>query len=178
MNVTLTPGFTEEWFHESSQVALAALVSSAPDGLVIEIGSWEGRSTCALANAAHPRPVHAVDTWRGTPHEQTGPLAAQRDIHAQFLVNVDHYTKGNVVPHRMGWREYVPTITEPVGLVFIDAEHTYNEVRDNIAAFLPLMADGGIICGDDAAWPAVARAVLDAFGDRVWVTASIWWVTA
>ena len=31
---------------------------------------------------------------------------------------------GNVVEHRMGWREYVQTDVSPVALLFIDAEHS------------------------------------------------------
>ena len=62
-------------------------------------------------------------------------LAAERDVYATWRANVDAATKGNVVEHRMGWREFVPTINEPVALVFIDAEHTYREVHDAIHTF-------------------------------------------
>jgi predicted O-methyltransferase YrrM len=169
--------FTEEWFSEASQqvlVNLARVVENI-DGLVIEIGSWEGRSTVALANAAHPRCVHCCDTWEGSPGEISAELAKDRDVHAIWRTNVETLTAGNVVEHRMGWREYVPTITQPVALTFIDAEHTYVEVRDTIEAFVPLMVPGGIICGDDAHHEPVRQAVLDVLGiDEVFVDATIW----
>jgi predicted O-methyltransferase YrrM len=59
-------------------------------------------------------------------------------------------------------------------LVFIDAEHTYEEVRDTIEAFRPLMAPGGIICGDDVHHPPIVRAVVDTLGSDVTVDASLW----
>ena len=171
----MSTGFRENWFDEHSQAALTELVREVNqvEGLLVEIGSWEGRSTVAIANATD-REVHAVDTWEGSYGEISADLAAQRDVHATFIANVTGLTKGNVVPHRMGWREYVPTIEGPVALAFIDAEHSYREVHDNIRALLPKMAPGGIICGDDNHHPPVQQAVVDIFGGDVTVKASLW----
>jgi predicted O-methyltransferase YrrM len=170
--------FTEEWFDSLSQDRLATLARSVDNvpGIIVEIGSWEGRSTCVLANAIRPRPVIAVDTWHGSPGEISAELAAKRDVFGQFITNVKVLTGGNVCPVRKGWREFVPTISDPVALCFIDAEHTYTEVRDNIAAILPLMAPGGIICGDDAGHPPVRQAVLEMLhpNDDVLVLGNVW----
>jgi predicted O-methyltransferase YrrM len=179
MNARLDPqpGFTEEWFGEEAQKGLASLAASVADvpGLVIEIGSWEGRSTVALANAIWPRSMTAVDTWQGSPGEPSAEIAAGRDIYKQFLQNVAVMTKGNVYPRPLPWRQWILEVTEPLAFVFIDAEHTYTEVRDCIEAVRPHMSPGGIICGDDAHHPPVQRAVIGAFGDAsLW--ASVWWV--
>ena len=167
--------FVEQWFCEASQEALADLGRSVTDvdGLVLEIGAWTGRSTCALARAIAPRVVHSVDTWQGSPSEISAGLAANRDVFAQWQRNVAMFTRGNVVGHRMGWREFVPTITDPVALAFIDAEHTYTEVADNIRALLPLVAAGGVLCGDDAHHPPVRQAVADTLGTFE-QTATLW----
>ena len=159
----IAPGFHEEWFGELNQSVLAGLAAGVADlpGLVVEIGCWEGRSTCVLANAIAPRAVHCVDTWFGSGSEISAQLAAERDVFAQWSANVEAFTAGNVVAHRMGWREFVPTITDPVALVFIDAEHTHREVSDNVAAFLPLVPSGGVLCGDDAHHEPVRSAVLE-----------------
>jgi predicted O-methyltransferase YrrM len=168
--------FTEEWFPTESQEVLADLVREVVgvDGLIVEIGAWEGRSTVALANAAFPRIVHSVDTWEGSPGEISAVLAAERDVHGTWAENVHQLTARNVEAHRMGWREYVPTITEPIALAFIDAEHTYTEVRDNVLALLPKMAPGGIICGDDQHHPPVRQALQELFPDEVMVKATVW----
>jgi len=169
--------FTEEWFDVTSQDRLAELGRQVHnvDGLVIEIGSWEGRSTCVLANTIRPRPVIAVDTWQGSPGEISAELAAQRDVYGTFITNVRTLTSGNVIVARKGWREFVPTITDPVALCFIDAEHTYREVYDNIEAILPHMAPGGVICGDDAGHQPVRDAVLALLpNDDVLVSGNVW----
>jgi predicted O-methyltransferase YrrM len=174
----MTDTFGEEWFCQQSQDLLAELGRSVKDvdGLIIEIGSWAGRSTCALANAVYPRVVHAVDTWAGSPGEISSELAAQRDVFAQWRANVAEFTKGNVIAHRMGWREYLPKIGQPVALVFIDAEHTEVEVRENIAAVLPLVAPSGVICGDDVHHAPVRAGVVANLKVReVNVGATLWW---
>lgn len=165
--------FTEDWFGVHSCEALAGLYKRVSDleGDIVEIGCWEGRSTIALASACKPATVHAVDTWEGSPGEVSASLAASRDVYATFCEN----TAGlNITPHRMGWRDYLPT-SGPIRFVHIDAEHTYEEVRDNIDAVRPLMVSGGVICGDDNHHPPVQQAVLEAFGDA-FLQATLWWV--
>ena len=64
---------------------------------------------------------------------------------------------------------------ESVDFVYIDANHSYTFVRDDIQAWLPKVKKGGIIGGHDYDWAdkehddelAVKRAVDEAFGDRV-----------
>ena len=166
--------FTENWFSQKSCDALAGLVADAAElsGRIVEIGSWEGRSTVALANGTL-EPVHAVDTWQGSPDEISAVLAAQRDVKATFDRNIAELTRGNVIAHQMGWRQYLAEDRSPIKLLFIDGEHTYLEVRDTIETALPMMVPGGIICGDDNHHPPVQRAVLDALGNAD-LTATLW----
>lgn len=175
MTATTTDRFGEQWFSEESQAALVDLLSltDAVPGAIVEVGSWTGRSTVALANACYPSMVHAVDTWKGSPGEISSELAAERDVYAEFQQNIRDLTRLNVLPHRMGWRMWFATNRRPIRFLFIDAEHTYKEVADNIGAALPLMSPGGIICGDDQHHPPIREAVLEAFPDAG-VIATLW----
>ena len=64
---------------------------------------------------------------------------------------------------------------ESVDFVYIDANHSYAFVKEDIQAWLPKVKKGGIIGGHDYDWEdkehdmelAVKRAVDEAFGDRV-----------
>lgn len=168
--------FHEDWFFDADCQALADLAGRVAhlDGAVIEVGCWEGRSTIALANAVHPANVNAVDTWQGSPGEISADLASERDVFATFNANIAEATKGNVVAHRMGWREFFATWEDPIRLIHIDATHSYDEVRDNIETVRPFMVSGGIICGDDAHHPPVRRAVMDTLGNALLGGAKLW----
>ena len=169
--------FTEEWFSEDSQQVVAELARSVRDvaGLMIEIGAWEGRSTIALANAIHPRRLHSVDTWEGSPGEPSENLASERDVHSTWVENIKAQTRRNVVEHRMDWRDYLATVDEPIAFCFIDAEHSYREVFDNLEAILPFLAEDGIVCGDDNHHPPVQQAVAELIDPtEVVMDAAVW----
>lgn len=171
------PEFTEDWFGDASCQALADLYEEVAHlgGAIIEVGSWEGCSTIALANAAYPSVVAAVDTWEGSPGEVSSELAAERDVFGKFMANIHAGTKGNVTPYRQDWRRYfADRPNRPIKFLFIDAEHTYREVYDTVEAALPLMVKGGIICGDDVHHPPVQDAVLEHFPNAKCV-ATLWW---
>ena len=169
--------FNEEWFPRESQEALRELyrLTDGVEGRVIEVGCWEGRSTVALALACHPEVVHAVDTWDGSPGEISAELAQERDVYATFQQNIAALTSGNVRPFRIGWRDFFAEHPGPIRFMHIDAEHSYREVFDNITTALPMLADGAVICGDDAHHPPVRDAVLAHFPDAE-VIATLWWV--
>lgn len=166
--------FTENWFTDASCTTLAGLVRQVEDvpGRIVELGSWEGRSTLAIAGAT-ARPVHAVDTWEGAATDTyQREQVKTRDVFARWTANLAGHP--HVVPFRMDWRRYGDG--SPVALVFIDADHTTPEVKAQIDAYRPLMSSGGIICGDDYAMRPVARAVATRLqgykvDGRVW-----WWV--
>lgn len=65
-------------------------------------------------------------------------------------------------------------------LIFLDADHTYNNIKEDIKLWLPKVRRGGILCGHDYnmnTFPGVVMAVNAAFGhnnielypDDVWV---------
>lgn len=63
---------------------------------------------------------------------------------------------------------------------FIDAGHGYEDVRDDIEAYLPKIRDGGILAGHDFApgYGGLKKAVVDRFGDGIRKTRllDVWWV--
>ena len=62
------------------------------------------------------------------------------------------------------WRPlrcYSGAVRKP-NMIFIDANHTYDSVKADIQAWMPLLMDGGIICGHDydpPNWMGIKRAV-------------------
>lgn len=137
-----TPGFMEprelEW--------LATQASHAH--LIAEIGSWQGRSTRALADHC-PGTVFAIDHFLGVPellYELT-----DRPPHWLYKTFTMHLIdRENVVPIRRPSREAARLLAAlRFDLVFIDGDHQYTSVADDIFRWQPLVAPGGILAGHD-----------------------------
>jgi len=156
------------WF--SFEPLYKQIITELQDGAhVVEIGSWKGRSTAFLAieiiNSGKNIKFDCVDTWQGSPvHQPGGPFAdtfvANGSLYEHFLENMkpveNHYT-----PFRMTSVEAAALYKDKsLDFVFIDADHEYEPVREDILAWLPKVKPGGMIAGDDYVgdWPGVIRA--------------------
>lgn len=184
--------FTEDWYPEGLARLASLARSVSTTGLYIEIGVWEGRSAIVLARAISPNRLQAVDTWKGNEDEaedHPSVLAARsRDVYGRFLRNVlAEGLSGMIVPHSMDWYTYARSLTPDTHIAFLhlDASHDYRSVVRCILAYLPYMAPGSIMCGDDfenaSAQRAdlhggVERAVREVFTDRVRHEGNLWWV--
>lgn len=137
---------------------------------IIEIGSWHGKSSRALGdNSMDGGIVYCVDTWNGSITEQATNHASakMRDgDHAiyEFLQgNIDLISSGKMVPIRMSSKNAADFFKEKgikADMIFIDAGHTEEELTQDIHAWAPVLADGGIFCGHDlGAWKGVNDAV-------------------
>lgn len=173
--MTASPVFVETWIPDKALVTLAGLVAAVSDvpGRIIELGSWEGRSTLVIADATD-RVVHAVDTWAGSDSDvyQRTQIAEGRDVFAAFTANLG---ERNVQAYQMDWQDFIAATAGEVALVFIDADHTYEQLTAQIDAFLPLMAAGGIMCGDDRQMRPVRRALRHRFYNDYQHDGRIWW---
>lgn len=97
-------------------------------------------------------------------------LARERDVYAAFCRNMTELTKGNYQVWKGDWRETLPRwpVDRPIRFAFIDATHTYDDVKDNIEMLLPLLAPGAVLSGDDFyGFPEVGLAVTDTLGEGV-----------
>lgn len=151
-------GFTENWYSDEQLQLLATVVRRVRylEGNICEFGCWEGRSTIALAKAAAPEMVIAVDNWSGSHAEGEGhptvQIAKQRNVYAEFLQNLADNHCSNVMATINDHDEYIAhlaKISARMKFVHIDGAHDYESVHRQIEGLKPLMVKGGIICGDD-----------------------------
>lgn len=157
---------------------------------IIEIGSFQGRSTRALAD--HCRGVvYAVDPWVAYQNDDGSQAkwihkhgGTWENIFAAFQRNLaDHLATGRVVAIQQYSADAIPTLRDRLcgqkaDLVFIDGDHRYEPCKRDIELYRPLVRKGGILAGHDyshKSWPGVARAVDEQLG-RVGRCDSIWWV--
>jgi len=69
---------------------------------------------------------------------------------------------------------------ESIDFIFIDGDHSYESVKNDIECWEPIVKENGLIMGHDYNWGNVARAVGENFNevwilpDNVWVASKVW----
>jgi len=169
----------EDWF-SFPDVYRRLIANSAIDGKIVEVGSWKGKSTAFLLVEAwnkSPRiEIYAVDTWLGSQEHADEECIKNETLYDEFLANVKPVSR-QLVPLRMTSLKGANFFPDDcLDAVFIDAAHDYENVKADIAAWLPKVKKGGLIGGHDymCGWPGVDRAVAEAFNsvdfqDNCWV---------
>lgn len=131
---------------------------------IVEIGSYLGRSTHALLSGCNGK-VIAIDTWKG------GKLIPMDGTeYDKFLENIKGVGQLTTI---IGDSVEISKTIEPVDMVFLDGDHTYDGVKRDIEAWLPKAKK--LICGHDhdPEFPGVIKAVSELIGE-VDVIDSIW----
>jgi predicted O-methyltransferase YrrM len=150
---------------------------------IVEIGSWKGRSTRALADHTSGV-VYAIDPWSGAYlGANDRALKLKTTVRPAFdLALQDHITSGRVVPMQAVSAVAVPQLLAQFGrtfdLVFIDGDHRGPQVTQDMALARTLLRDGGIMSGHDyncKDWPEVGPAVRASLGYPPEVVKYIWW---
>lgn len=147
------------WLYPGEAWALyneAVAIRDRP-AVIVEIGSWKGRSTIALASGASgPQDrVYAIDPHTGS--REHGRV----DTFAIFQENVHQAgVQDRVVPVRMRSHDAASLLElQAIDLLFIDGSHEYSDVRQDIQDWIPRLRPGGVVAFNDPSWPGVHRAL-------------------
>lgn len=126
-----------------------------PGDRIVEIGSFQGRSTIVLASAA-PEGVEviAIDPHAGNdrgPQEFEGFEEAAEADHAQFLANLERAGVADRVRHmRMYSAQALGEFDGSVALLYIDGAHRYRAALADVRRWGSRVADGGELLIHDA----------------------------
>jgi predicted O-methyltransferase YrrM len=144
-------------------------LGQAVDGDIVEIGSWQGRNTVALAAACRASGngrVWAIDHFEGNPGSRNYYVIGKED-----LSDLKSGFESNIA--RSALQDWVILFDQPrqgfdqevqVRLLFIDGNHDLPSVRGDLEHFLPLLVRRAIVIFDDYSpeFPGVV-AVADEF---------------
>jgi predicted O-methyltransferase YrrM len=158
-------------------------IAALPAGAVyVEVGCFLGKSTAAIAQMIQASgkqiALHAVDTFcvagNGDPAllqfidkgTLLTSLPPQYDFKKQFEANLKAAGVRKLVKvvQRASVEAAKAYVDGGVDVVFIDADHSYEAVRADSAAWWPKLKPGGIMAGHDIhTYDSVWRAVHDEF---------------
>lgn len=160
------------------------MIELAHPQLVIEVGSWKGKSAIAMADALDEQrfdetQVLCIDTWLGAtefvdkpdldPKRGLQRLNGFPQVYYQFLANVSKSGhRDTIVPFPQtstNAARFLKKQGVTADLIYVDASHEYEDVTQDLRSYMPLLTDGGIIFGDDYCeyWRGVVDAVDEHF---------------
>lgn len=168
---------------------LIEILKSKEHKICAEIGVWKGDFAFNLLNNLPSIKVyHCVDLWKHyEDHTKTlvpnGKMATSNmeEIYKNFKNKASIYNK-KVIIHRMTSAEAAKIIPDnELDFIFIDANHAYEYVKEDIKLWLPKVKSGGVISGhdygnhDDDGRFGVTRAVKEEFEKFEIGPNHVWW---
>jgi predicted O-methyltransferase YrrM len=121
-------------------------------GVIVEIGSWRGKSTTCLglgSKAGNRVPVFAVD-----PHSEHTFGDFSRNMEEAGLTDL-------VTPVPGRSQELAEDFDHPIELLFIDGAHQYELVNEDFDRWVPKVVEGGVVAMHDTTWFPGPKRVAD-----------------
>ena len=137
-----------------------------PNGKIIEIGSFLGRSTHYLATSLFNAnkldvQVYCIDTFQGS--SEHANIKLPNDFYHMFRDNLRFYIGRDMVMPIQG-RSDNPDILnkfedEEIDFIMVDGAHEYEAVKSDIVNWWPKLKPNGVMFGDDFYLESVSQAV-------------------
>ena len=139
--------FKNKWFHPNVEKVLPELladVRQAPD--ILEIGCWEGYSSCKWIEHLKPANFYAVDGWRDQE-------AVSRFDHNTSLAKEKARCQTSIKKIKGPSQEALRKIENiNFDFIYIDGSHTAFHILSDLINAIHLLKTGGIIAIDDYKW--------------------------
>lgn len=151
----------EGWLSRREIMFLYRAARQAQGGAIVEVGSYKGRSTVCLACGSrdgHRVPVHAIDPHVSSMQEDLREGSSwetfQRNVRQAEVEDL-------VVPWVCRSRDVFPRWREPISLLWIDGDHSYESTREEILKFTPFLQDGAVVAFHDLPLQGVQRVIAE-----------------
>ena len=159
--------FTNEWFERDAKPVWDELLPKLNPSRILEIGSYEGASTCYLIQkigAEQDMVIHCVDTWEGGVEHQEGGVVASvmSEVEQRFLQNTQAAqqsvpNKVSLVIHKNSSLEALSKLLADgksgyFDFIYVDGSHQAPDVMADAVLGFALLRKGGILAFDDYLW--------------------------
>ena len=127
------------------------IVKQYPKGAFLEVGCWKGKSSNYFANILNKEnELYCVDTWLGSSYNSEHNELIDKlnkSLFEEFKSNMNglKYTaiQKDSITASKDFKD------NSLDFIFIDAGHLYEEVKEDIKAWLPKLKKGGTLAGHD-----------------------------
>jgi len=163
------------WLGYGNKEELLRMMNTPNIKTICELGSWYGKSAEFMMNYMPQLNLICVDLWDNDDIKEGNQVIPYSENHGKIKQLIDDYPlyntflnnlyehRANLMPLKMdtldGLKEMHARNIIP-DAIYIDANHTYKNVKGEIELSLELFPDV-ILFGDDMNWKGVARAVVE-----------------
>jgi hypothetical protein len=118
---------------------------------ILEIGSWEGRSTCFFLHYLKSAHITAVDTWQGGDEHSTYTQLTEIDklFDSNVAQFVDRVTKAQSTSLEYFRKRDSKTLFD---VIYVDGSHYADDVMIDALLSFAALKPGGIMIFDDYRW--------------------------
>jgi len=135
-----------------------------PTDKCVEVGCFSGVSSQVIA--LHCGELHCVDPWSWS------AVAQAEQMFDSMLANYPNIAKVKMTSVEAS-KQYDDGSLD---FVYIDADHSYASVVEDINAWKPKVKPGGYIAGHDSYMPEVLQAVRDCLGEPIEIFSDTSWI--
>lgn len=137
---------------EAHFLTIAAAIP-ASNGVILEIGSFKGRSTIALAKASEKAGDSHTGLWAVDPFTSPTETCPDLEVPSSYPEFCDNLSRAGVTDQVQVFQGFsydlAPTWKEKIRFLWIDGDHTYQGAKTDFDLFAPFLEDGAIIAFHD-----------------------------
>lgn len=135
------------------------------DLTVAEIGVWEGEHARTLQNQLDIERLYLIDSYEDYNGytDLNGPRSSHRLKHAKRKARARLAEYDNITWIEQRSENAPAHLSESLDYVYIDGNHAYEYVLNDIETYYSLLRPGGVLAGHDFSgeWPGVVEAVVE-----------------
>lgn len=162
-----------------SKQGLLDLCSRLPEeAQVVEIGSYAGESAEVFISSLKIRKLYCIDPWEGG--YDLKDKASSSDMgqaEKYFDIIAEKYFR-QILKLKLSSSQAVNFFSnEMLDMVYLDGNHSFEAVYNDIGIWLPKVKTNGILAGHDVKWRGVKKALVrrnlvieEVFVDSSWIS--------
>ena len=134
---------------------------------LVEVGSYCGESSEIIASNFLKSTLNCVDPWESYTEEGSTYNLHQQSLElkeAESLFDLVASKYNNIIKNRLSSIQYASQIEdESIDFIYIDGNHQYASIIEDLTIWNEKIKTGGIIAGHDFSWSPVSRAIYEFF---------------
>ena len=118
---------------------------------ILEVGSWEGRSSCFFLKYFDQSILTAVDTWGGSEENFTHGDPNLKLVEKNFDFNVAEFKK-RMNKYKLSSDNFFKKNNKKFDFIYIDGSHFYNDVLNDAINGYEALKENSYMLFDDYNW--------------------------